>query len=252
MKKSLKKKAPPRLPRWFRRLVRLGIIATLGVVSAIIGCNVWVQTQAGPRVFSDIDALPTNPVGLVLGTSSRFKSGRPNLFFKYRIEAAAAAYQRGKVSHLLVSGDNRNSNYNEPQEMKNHLVKLGIPESAITLDYAGLRTLDSVVRSKKIFGQSKLTIITQRAHAERAIFIAQHHNLDVVALSAKDVPLQFSMRTRVREWFARCKAVLDVFVLKKQPYHLGDPEPITPAASLSESAGEDGAPQQPWRPLGGR
>ena len=136
--------------------------------------------------------------------------------------------------------------------MKNHLVKLGIPESAITLDYAGLRTLDSVVRSKKIFGQSKLTIITQRAHAERAIFIAQHHNLDAVALSAKDVPLQFSMRTRVREWFARCKAVLDVFVLKKQPYHLGDPEPITPAVSLSESAGEDGAPRQPWRPLGGR
>lgn len=214
------------LARWPRRGLRLGLAGTAGMLLFVLVCNLWVQRNTQSLVYTQVKALPSNPVGLVLGTSSRFPSGRPNLFFQYRMEAAIQAYRKGKVNHLLLSGDNRHPNYNEPLEMKRYLMKSGIPEKAITLDHAGLRTLDSVVRAKKIFGQNQLTIISQRAHVERALFIADHHKIQAVALAAKDVPIGMSLKTRVREWLARCKAVLDLYILNTQPSHLGKPEPI--------------------------
>lgn len=216
------------------RLIRLSPWGfPLALATVVLSCNLWIENHAKSRVYKSVAELPSNHVGLVLGTSSRVKNGRPNLYFRYRMEAAAEAYKAGKVRHLLVSGDNRAANYNEPKEMKKHLVAKGVPEEAITLDYAGLRTLDSVVRAKKIFGQHKLTIITQKAHAERAVFIASHHGIDAVAFAAKDVPIRMSTKTRIREWLARCKAVLDLYLLNKQPRHLGNPEPIAFPGAVS-------------------
>jgi len=214
------------LARWRRRFLFWTTFGAVSLFGFILVCNLWVSRSVKNDIHDEPSTLPVIRVGLVLGTSSKFASGRKNLFFEYRMEAAAKAYHQGKVNHLLVSGDNRHSNYNEPQQMSDALVKMGVPETAITLDYAGLRTLDSVVRAKQIFGQDKLIIITQRAHAERALFIARFHDVDAVALAARDVPAGMALKTKVREWLAKCKAVLDLYLLNTKPRHLGDPEPI--------------------------
>ena len=129
----------------------------------------------------------------------------------------------GKVKHLLLSGDNRRKDYDEPTDMKLALLAQGIPESAMTLDYAGFRTLDSVVRARKVFGQTRVTLITDDFHAPRAVFLARHTGLDAVAFSAGPVSLKSSARSRVRELGARVKAVLDIYVLHTRPRFLGAP-----------------------------
>ncbi len=188
--------------------------------------NWWVVRSTSSAIFSDYDSLPVNPVGLVLGTSSRLSNGSPNPFFHNRMNAAARLYALGKVGHIIVSGDNRTKFYNEPMEMKKALVKLGVPESAITLDYAGLRTLDSVVRSKEIFGQDHITIITQPFHSYRALFISHYYHIDAVALVVRGPEDEPGAGVYVREYFARAKAILDLYILKTGPRHLGEKEPI--------------------------
>ena len=189
--------------------------------------NWWVINSTAADVYSDYAGIPTNPVGLVLGTSSRLSNGSPNPFFDNRMQVAADLYRLGKVSHIIVSGDNRTKYYNEPLEMKKALVNLGVPDSVITLDYAGLRTLDSVIRSKEIFGQNRITIITQPFHSYRAIFISHYYNIEAVAIVANDPSQNASAKVYIREYFARAKAILDLYVLKTTPHHLGDKEPIT-------------------------
>jgi SanA protein len=134
---------------------RLLLIGSTGAVLSVPALNLWVLRSSGSRVFTDERDLPSNDVGLVLGVS---RWGNPH--FATRTEAAALLYHQGKVKHLLLSGDNHVAGYDEPSDMKQAVLALGVPESAITLDYAGFRTLDSVVRAKQVFGQSKLTIIT--------------------------------------------------------------------------------------------
>ena len=97
------------------------------------------------------------------------------------------------------------------------LLKLGVPASAITLDYAGLRTLDSVVRCKKIFGQNKFIIITQPFHSYRALFISRYHDIDAIAMVTEEPDFEYSVKVRLREYVARTKAVLDLYVLKTPP-----------------------------------
>src|SRR5204862_2438607 len=146
-------------------------------------------------------------VALVLGTSHRSVGGGPNPFFQHRIETAAELYQLGKIDHFILSGDNSTKFYNEPLEMRRALIKKGVPDSAITLDYAGLRTLDSVVRCKMIFGQHKITIITQLFHTYRALFISDYYGIDAVVLVADEPELERTFKVRIREYFARTKAV---------------------------------------------
>src|SRR6188472_3791841 len=124
----------------------------------LLASNLWVVWSTRDRVFADLESLPANDVAVVLGTSNKLINGSPNPFFEYRIKTAAALYAIGKIRHLIVSGDNRTKYYNEPLEMKRALVKAGVPDSVITLDYAGLRTLDTIVRCKEVFGQDNVTI----------------------------------------------------------------------------------------------
>jgi SanA protein len=138
-----------------------------------------------------------------------------------RIAAAAELYHRGKVDYLVVSGDNHVHDYDEPTDMKNALLEKGVPLDRIYPDYAGFRTLDSVVRAKEIFGQSEVTIISQHFHNQRAIFLAAHRGIDAIGFDAPDVALQYAWKTRSREQFAKVKAVLDVYVFHKQPHFLG-------------------------------
>lgn len=171
--------------------------------------------------FDDIAQLPENKVGLLLGTSKYLKKGKKNLFYKNRIDAAAELYHAGKIKFIIASGDNRHKNYNEPKIMKADLIKRGIPSNKIYADFAGFRTFDSVIRSKEIFGQTKITVISQRFHNLRAVFIAKHFGIDAVAYNAKEVKGTEGTKIRFRELFARIKALLDIYILKTKPKFLG-------------------------------
>src|SRR5690606_3402942 len=188
--------------------------------------NVWVMYATRDQVFQSIDALPNTEVALVLGTSKKLENGRDNPYFMYRMDAAAELYKSGKVKHLILSGDNETQYYNEPQYMNEALLAKGIPASAITLDYAGFRTLDSVVRCKKIFGQSNFVIVTQRFHSYRALFIANHYNLKTAAYAADNLPFSQSFKVVLREILARPKAVIDLYILNITPRVLGEKEEV--------------------------
>jgi SanA protein len=178
-----------------------------------------------PFITAERDALPTTKVGLVLGCSEQVAGGRKNLYFERRIAAAAELFHAGKVFYLLVSGDNSRADYDEPSAMQRALVAAGVPASRIVLDYAGFRTLDSVVRAKQVFGLHELTIVSQRFHNERAVYLARAHGLRAYGYNARDVNGPAALRTRLREIVSRVVAVLDVEVLHSTPHFAGPPEP---------------------------
>ncbi len=210
----------------FRKLTKWSfILAMLAGVFMVI-CNYAIIKTTKAQLYSDISVIPENDVALLLGASKKSRLGGDNLFFNYRIAAAAALYKAGKIKHIIVSGDNHNKEYDEATDMRDALVALGVPDSCITQDYAGFRTLDSMVRCLKVFGQNKITVISQRFHNQRAVFIANYYKMDVVAFNAKDVPAQFSLKTKIREYFAKCKAVLDLYVFHTSPKFLGTAETI--------------------------
>ena len=185
--------------------------------------NNWVDRVGKPWVFSDVEQLPSNRVGLVLGTAPTLENGRRNLFFVYRMQAAAELFKAGKVEYLLVSGDNSRKDYDEPTAMRDALVALGVPKDRIYLDYAGFRTLDSVVRAEAVFKERKFTVVSQRFHNERAVFIARERGLEVVGYNARDVSTAVAPQVQFREYFARVQMVLDLFLLGTQPKFYGEP-----------------------------
>lgn len=148
----------------------------------------------------------------MLGTSKTLKNGRKNLYFWYRIDAAERLYKSGKIQHIIVSGDNSRKDYNEPENMKLALIARGIPEERIYENFAGFRTLDSVVRAKEIFGQTSLIIISQKFHNERAIFLAQQKGITAYGYNAQDVPQNTGLKTKIREYFARVKVFYDLYL----------------------------------------
>ncbi len=164
-----------------------------------------------------------------MGTAKYLPTGGINPYFQNRVQAAAALYHAGKVRHLILSGSNQTTAYDEPTEMRKCLRSLGVPDAAMTSDYAGRRTLDSVVRARDIFGQTRVTIISNEFHVYRALFLCDRFGLTAIAYGAPDLPWPLSMRTRLREYGARCKAVLDVYVLGTQPRFRGAPIPLPPA-----------------------
>lgn len=203
----------------------ISLVAYFSIGFLVLFCNIRINNYAKPLVYDDTKLIPENKVGLLLGTAPVLKSGRNNSYFDYRIEAAVELYKSGKIKYILISGDNRRLDYNEPLEMRKSLLKHNIPKSAIIHDYAGLRTLDSVVRAKRIFGLNRFTVISQRFHNERALYIAGRHGIEAVGYNARDVNASAGLKTRIRELLARVKVFVDL-AIEKQPRHLGEPIPI--------------------------
>lgn len=199
----------------------MGVLVLLIAVFILI-CNIWVVRSTKAQIFDDVSKIEARNVGLLLGTNKINRYGKPNLFFRYRIEAAVALFRAGKIKHIIVSGDNSTKLYDESTDMHDALVDAGVPDSCITLDFAGFRTLDSVLRCYKIFGQKDIIIISQEFHDQRALFLANYYKMNALAFATKDVPAAYSLRTTVREYFAKCKAVLDLYVLHKEPHFLGE------------------------------
>ena len=209
------------------RCVLKWIMAGLLVgLALVVFCNFLVKSKAKGRLYDDVDAIPYRRVGLVLGTSPYNAHGGDNLYYLNRMNAAAQLYAAHKIDYILVSGDNRKLEYNEPEYMRRSLIALGVPDSVIVLDYAGFRTFDSMVRAKKVFGQDSVTVISQAWHNERAVYIAQHHDLDAIGFNATDIQYRRSyLKNHTREILAKTKVVLDM-LFNKQPKFLGDPVPI--------------------------
>lgn len=180
----------------------------------ILLCNFWVVYYTRQYNFFSIENLPSNDVALVLGTSRNTEKGKENLFFRYRMEATAHLFKEGKIKYIILSGNNDSQYYNEPLDMKKALLNLGIPENVMTLDYAGFRTFDSIIRCKQVFNQDNFTIISQNFHNARALYIARNEGINAISFAAQDVPDGYSVRTLIREYLARPKAVLDVHILR--------------------------------------
>jgi len=218
----------PRLSRRARLIRLAGGGAALSLVA--VGVMLWADQScrhaAGGRIFQSVQTVPANEVGLVLGTGKTTRKGNPNLHFTQRINAAVELYRAGKVRQLLVSGDNHIAGYDEPTDMMAALAAAGVPTNAITRDYAGFRTLDSVVRANTVFGLKQFTVVTEEFHCPRALWIARTHGLDVVALAAPDLSARWSARVKAREALARVWCALDPYVLNRQPKFSGPPEPI--------------------------
>lgn len=200
-------------------LLAVTVLASVALVDRSIS---W---QTEEQIFSQVTELPDFDVALVLGTS-KYLGRILNDYYAHRIDAAIDLYKRGKVAEFLLSGDNAHRSYNEPWTMKRDLLKAEIPETAIHLDYAGFRTLDSVVRAKEIFNADEFIIVTQKFHCERALFIANHYGINAVCLAVPG-PLQYSgFMVRARETLARVKAILDLYIFDTQPKFLGPKVPI--------------------------
>ncbi|WOK08905.1 ElyC/SanA/YdcF family protein [Imperialibacter roseus] len=196
------------------------------VFAFVIASNVWIMWKTTDDIHFNVEEIPAVDVGVVLGTSKRSVDGGANSFFTTRMEAAAKLYKAGKVKHLILSGDNNTKYYNEPQDMFNALLVLGVPAQDMTMDYAGFRTLDSIVRSKEVFGQNEIVIITQQFHAYRALFISKFYGIKAVTFASDDAAKSGMKSVVSREWLARPKAILDLYVLKQPPKFLGEKEII--------------------------
>ncbi len=220
--KKLSKRKSSGKWKWLKWIFVLLSASLLFVLSFLIFCNYWIISSTKKDVYNSIDSIPKNKVALVLGTSKYVSRGVVNPFYQNRIDAALALYLSGKVKYLILSGDNSTMDYNEPVKMKKDLVALGVPSSALFLDYAGFRTLDAVLRSKEIFGQTNITIVSQQFHNYRAVFLCRQNGIDAVAYNAEEIPFKSAPNTYYREYLARVKAVLDVYLLKTRPKFLGE------------------------------
>jgi SanA protein len=219
---------PSLILRWltWRKVIALFALSFWLVALIIWGCDAWVKRSASSRCHSKMESVPATPVALVLGCSPKV-AGLSNLFFVHRINAAVALYRVGKVKAFIVSGDNGSHAYDEPTAMKEAMVAQGVPEAAIYCDYAGFRTLDSVVRAQSIFGQSRFIVVSQHFHNARAIFLARRHGLDAIGFDAADVSRSIAPSTYLREYLARVQAVLDVTLLGTKPKFNGPPVLMT-------------------------
>ncbi|MDA0194552.1 MAG: YdcF family protein [Bacteroidetes bacterium] len=209
-----------------KRIIKAFFSAIGTVLLIIVSLNFWVVQSTNSSIYRDIEEVPSYDVALVLGTSKYVLGGGVNNYWQNRLEAVFRLYNVGKIRHIIVSGDNETIYYNEPKTMKNELVNMGIPAEDITMDYAGLRTLDSIIRCKEVFDQNSFIIVTQQFHNHRAVFIGKYYGLDVVGFAAMDVQSSNRLLILSREYLARTLAVFDLYIMNTSPKFLGAKEPL--------------------------
>jgi len=200
------------------RLALFGIIVTFLI-------RVMFVLSASPQTFSK-DDVPARRIAIVFGAEVK-KDGTPSIILKDRVETAVELYKNGKVEKLLMSGDNRFADYNEPESMRQYALTLGMPDSDIVLDFAGRRTYDTCYRAKEIFGADSAVLVTQGFHMPRSLFLCNTFGIDAVGVESENYYYlkRFRLIWNTREILATVQSVLDVYLLKPLPV-LGEPEPI--------------------------
>ncbi|MFV0574305.1 MAG: vancomycin high temperature exclusion protein [Vibrio sp.] len=211
--------------KWLIRTLTVLVILFVLFLSSVVLIDRIISWQTRDSIYHDTASVPKYNIGLVLGTS-KYIGHTLNTYYSHRMEAAIELYQQGKIKNFLLSGDNAHRSYNEPWTMKRDLLKVGVKEEEIHLDYAGFRTLDSIIRAKEIFLADHFLIITQDFHCERALYIARYHNINAQCLAVPGPVEDSGITIRIREVFARSKAFLDLYILNAQPKFLGPIKPI--------------------------
>ncbi len=207
--------------RPYLRMTTFVLIAVLtGVTALVILCNYLILNASKSALYSSIDNIPYNRVGLLLGTSKYAKLGGYNDHYRLRVKAAVDLFAADKIDYILISGDNSTRYYDEPSTIRRDLLSMGIPSDRIYRDYAGFRTLDSVIRANRVFGQPEFTIISQATHNLRAIYIAHNRNINAIAFNAGNGQ-DTDWNNRVREILARVLAVVEIHMLDTEPKYLG-------------------------------
>ena len=197
----------------------LFVITAACAAIAIVGADLRVERGAAGRVYTSVEDIPAREYGLLLGTTRLVRGKYRNDYFFKRVRAAAALYRAGKIRKIIVSGDNGRTEYNETGDMKRELVEAGIPPEDILMDYAGFRTLDSVIRARNLYGATELTVISQEFHCERAVYLADRNGIDALGFAAEDSGVQSArIRLALRESLARVLAVLDAELLHRKPH----------------------------------
>jgi SanA protein len=204
-----------------RTSYKLIILVLLVLIATTIWADHIITNSSTSFIKENTNDLPSLKTGLLLGTSRTLKSGKPNEYFYNRTLATAELYKASKIKYIIISGDNSEKDYNEPLDMKNELIKNGVPDSVIYLDFAGFRTFDSVIRAKEIFGQTSFIVISQKFHNQRAIYLARQFGIEAYGYNAKDVNVYSGFKTKFREYFARMKVFIDIYC-GTTPKFLGD------------------------------
>jgi SanA protein len=209
---------------WVLRLIAYLILASVVFLGA---ARLITTLYARSRVY-DVASVPAKRAAVVFG-AGLWRDGSPTPILRDRVKAAALLYFSGKVEKLLMSGDNRFLDYNEPGAMRQYALQLGVPDDAIVLDYAGRRTYDTCFRAKAIFGLNDVILVTQKFHLPRAIFTCNMLGMNTIGV---DADLQSYRRSsviywNVRELLANFGALIDIYILRPLPV-LGSPEPIFP------------------------
>ena len=201
-----------------RILIVCAVLACLCFL-AICAADLRVERCAAGRVYETIGDVPAREYGLLLGTTRLVKGKYRNDYFYHRVRAAADLYRAGKIRKIIVSGDNSRTDYNETGDMKRELVAEGVAPDDVLMDYAGFRTLDSVVRARNLFGAKEITVISQEFHCERAVYLADRNGIDAIGFAAEDTRVESAqMRLAIRESLARVLAVLDAEILHRKPH----------------------------------
>ncbi len=198
----------------------------LGCIGVVVAANLWVLAETRDRIAQDPLLCPSESVGVVFGTSYWSRGGGRNPYYVERLGAAARLLRMGRVQHLLLSGDNRTRYYNEPVTMWRDLREMNVADADMTLDYAGFSTFDTLVRARKVFGVDRATLITQRWHLPRALFIADAVGLDARGCAVASHPVGGEWKLRMREWLARVSMLGDIYLWQRQPHFLGPREPL--------------------------
>lgn len=204
--------------RKFKRLVYVTLII---LTVFTIWANYSITSFSNQYITSDIHKVKKHKVALLLGTSKYRKNGKKNDYFFNRIEAVKLLYFKNKIEHVLISGDNSSKSYNEPEDMKKELIKVGIPEDKIHLDFAGFSTIESVIRANKVFGLNSFIVVSQKFHNQRAVYLARENNIQAYGFNAKDVDAYWGIKTKIREVFAKNKVFLDL-KFGTTPTYLGE------------------------------
>ena len=197
--------------------MRLILYVLLRVIAVVLmaGVLAWfaerrLDRAAEAKSFTEVGKVPAVDVALVLGTAPIGPEGGPNRYFVYRLDAAAALYKAGKAKYFIVSGT-REGRYDEPTAMRAGLIERGVPAEAIYRDFGGRRTLDSIVRARQIYGQTRLVIVSQRFHLARALFLALHEGMEAWGFEARDVDMPYSVFTELRRYPSAMRAYWDVW-----------------------------------------
>jgi SanA protein len=198
------------MKKFIKNMITIFLLLFVAGIIFIVWANYSMKNDSEGYLSYQISDVPAMKTALLLGTSKTLENGQPNAYFDNRIEATWQLYKSDKIQYIIVSGDNSRKDYNEPEDMQQALIRNGIPEDHIFMDFAGFRTLDSVVRAKEIFGQQKIIIVSQKFHNERAVFLARQNGIEAFGYNAADINKYAGFKTNLREYFAKAKAYYDV------------------------------------------